>query len=54
MMTFPNAYIVLIKLKQTQCHGRFTSRLKAKWVAAHRDEVNFRDIATLDKLALTL
>jgi len=53
-MTFPNEYIALIKLKQTQCHGRFTSRLKAKWVAAHRDEVNFRDIAKLDKLALTL
>lgn len=53
-MTFPNEYIVLIKLKQTQCHGCLTSMLKAKWVAAHMDEVNFRDIATLDKLAFTL
>jgi hypothetical protein len=54
MMTFPNEYIVLIKLKQTQCHGSFTSRLQAKWVAAHVDEVSFRDIAMLDKLVFTL
>jgi hypothetical protein len=54
MMTFSNEYIVLIKLKQTQCHGGFISRLQAKWVAAHIDEVSFRDIATLDKLAFTL
>jgi hypothetical protein len=54
MMTLPNEYIALIKIKQTQCHGYFTSRLKAKWLAAHRHEANFRDIAMLDKLALTL
>jgi len=46
--------IALTKLKQTQCHGCFTSGLKAKRVAAHIDEVSFRDMATLDKLALTL